>query len=518
MPRPTTELRGEARGARLLLWSAGLGVTWLWSAFWIFTDPFWGYGALCAVAACACSFPTVVGFSGRGRAWLRGGAAALAASLGVVGMLLWQALPTAPDRAFAGSFTLVVIALCAAVGGAFGAIGRSCQHKGRADGRAAVAVVSALPLAACLTLMLSAHVSRSRRVVVRFPATQVYGVPVAIAALPAPNEFVWAAVPPDGRSVHMFRAHLSGDVKADVQLAAPQLIGSLKSPRARFDASATFLVAATPNGIVVWNHRTGEIVWSLSPSEQTQVTAVALSPCAPRLIYATAEPVDVHLVNLEKPLESTALAPRATAPVCSFSFHPNGKLFVAGTGDPDRRDRTVGGEIIVIDVPQWKLNGVIDIRVKRGKYLPQSPPRGMGITSVALHMGCPNFDTPPSVLATMDRVESDVICFYLDGTWNGTGLWSRSLKTACHFSVDSCGLALGDAGGWVYVRTASPIDGFPDEARMTLVARSIQPVELLRFLPDSNHLAANEFVLSVKEILGWPGNPFRQERSGDGQQ
>lgn len=407
---------------------------------------------------------------------------------------------------------LIMSGLCWAAGSVFAGLGRFCRHKGPGDGRGALTIVCTLLTTVGLSPVLLKEAAWRTGIVVRFPAIDVYGIPVAFSTLADPTGFVWAAVPRDGQSVHMFKAGLNGAVEADVQLTAPQFIGSLKSPRARFDASAALLVAGTPGGIVVWNHRTGAIVWSLDGSERAQVTAAALSPCRPILVYATAEPVNVHLVDIEKPVESSALRLRTTGLVSSFSFSPDGKLLIVGTGDPNREDRAVGNGIAVIDVPQRNLKGVIDVRAAYDGYLRHSGPHDTGITSVALHMGRLD-DTPPSVLATMNRVENEVTYWDLDGGMTVIGLWSSSLKTACHFSADGCGLAIGDASGDVSVRAAAPYDGFPDEARTTLVARSIQPVRLLRFLPDSNHLAANEFVLQVGAILDW-GNPFRSKGPG----
>ena len=399
---------------------------------------------------------------------------------------------------------LFVACLCVPVGCAFGGLGCLCRHKGPGDGRVVLTIVCALLMAAGLSPRLLNVTERRRRIVARFPAVDVYGVPVAFGTLADPTEFIWAAVPQNGRSIDLFKGSLSGDVEADGQLAAPEFIGSLKSPQACFDASATFVAAATPRGVVVWDHRTAEVVWSIGASKPVRVTAVALSPTAPYLAYATPDPVSVHLVALEEPFASATFVPRATAPVCCFCFGHGGKLLVAGTGDPSRQDRTIGGEIAVIDLQQRELKSVIDVRVKYDKRLPQFAPHDVGITSIAVHPGEPWGDlAAPTVLATMNRVESEVSCWQLDGTCYATGLWSRLLRTACHYSADSGGSALGDAGGWVYVHTTMSIDCLPDEALMKLVGRSCQPVELLRFLPDCNHLVANELLLSVRDITKW---------------
>ena len=318
----------------------------------------------------------------------------------------------------------------------------------------------------------------------------------------------------------LFKGSLRGDVRAAASLAPPEFLGSLKSVKARFDASATFLAAATPSGIVVWNHCTRDVVWSVGADERVQVTAVALSPVAPCLAYATPEPATVHLVDLDDPIASSVLAPRTTAPVCSFCFAHDGKVLVAGTGDPDRRVRTVGGEIVVIDVPQRQVNRAIDVRITYDKCLPQFAPHDIGITSVALHRGWPEEnDAPPCVMATMNRKPWETSTWYVDGTWTGTGSYtSRALPIAGRFSSDGFSLAMGDTDGWVYVRPAAPFDAYPDEARMWVVGRSAQPVELLKFLPDCNHLVANELLLSVRDITGWQALPSWGQQSGTGQQ
>ena len=396
----------------------------------------------------------------------------------------------------------------------FGGFGGACRRGPLALIRVCLVCLIVLPVGATLFFQGRHYVQNQCRIVAQFPAAHTLGLPVAFTVLDDPKGFIWFAAGAEGQTIHLFKGRVGGEVKEEGRLAVPELLEPIQSERASFAASPTWLAGGTERGVVVWNHRTRQVVRSTPCTSPTRFPVVALSPTDEFLAYAFgAEEPQVFLASVKEPSDLVSFRPKVTAPISCLRFSHDGRLLAAGSGYKDLSRPTKGGEVFVVDVPSRQAKGLVHAR--GAVCAAEAHPR-VGITSVAfwrktLYKMGPGDESQAlagaQILATMNRRS---LCRAI-WTWDGHheldhrtpqhAFWrTTTIMTACAYSEDYRGFATGDVEGYIYFQCAEGAAGIVEGYEMPYVGRSVGPVRLLQFLGGSEYLAANEFVLFVGDL------------------
>jgi len=213
------------------------------------------------------------------------------------------------------------------------------------------------------------------------------------------------------------------------------------------------LALATPHGVAVWDHRTGELIHVIERDAPVGYVCVALSPDGTLLAHSFgATRPELHLVRLDSPGDEVSFTLRTTAPISCLAYSHDGLFLAAGTGCREFLSSFCGGEIIVIDVAKRSIATEIDIQERRLGNI--------GVSSISFHPGDPSHSTKRTFTVAPNCHPPVFLSYTVDGDWRVTSFQGRSseIATAIAFSDDGYGQARGHLDGQVYVEDVCPQD------------------------------------------------------------